>query len=211
LAYAGLARIDSADAYRLYLAEVLLDRGMPPRALMKELGIDATWLNLNKFDPDQPRDAHGRWTDESAADNRIVVAAQDKKPDHEDLNERAYEQRRLLGLTAPEEDAEHGHPHSLPEPLTAPAEVPKNVLPGLNGKPGNKGKFFSDLPGGLDEAQKLFDALTRGQTVTIEITQRGTTITSTPDRTQLRVNADGSDHGNYSFRREAKVRHGDGL
>jgi len=125
LAYAGLPRIDSADAYRLYLAEVLLDRGMPPRALMKELGIDATWLNFNKFDPDQPRDAHGRWTDESAADNRIVVAAQDKKPDHEDLNERAYEQRRLLGLTAPEEDAEHGYPHSLPEPLTAPAEVPK--------------------------------------------------------------------------------------
>ncbi len=56
LLFAGLPRLDdAADADRLRLAERLLDRGMPPRALMEELGFDLAALDLEKFDPAQPR------------------------------------------------------------------------------------------------------------------------------------------------------------
>ncbi|WP_152428333.1 hypothetical protein [Methyloferula stellata] len=191
LAQAGLPRLaDVEDAYRLYLAGDLLDRGRTPRDLMKELGLDPAPLDLIKY-PGQPRDDHGRFASGSASDG-VVVAEQDKKgdADHEDLNERAYEQRRRLGLTTPQEDVEHGHPRPPPEPLVAPAEVPKNVLLGLHAR-GSGSKFNTDLPGGLNEAQKLFEALTRGQTVTTEVTERGVTRSHVPDGTQLRINANG--------------------
>ncbi len=56
LAQAHLPRlIDIHDAYRLFLAETLLDQGMTPRALMKALGLDASPLDLIKYDPDQRR------------------------------------------------------------------------------------------------------------------------------------------------------------
>ncbi len=190
MAQAGLPRLTNADdAYRLSLAEELLDRGWTPRDLMKELGLDLALADLIKY-PGQPRDDHGRFASGSAADNHIVVAAQDKKADHEDLNERAYEQRRLLGLTTPQEDVAHGHPRPFPEPLVAPAEVPKNVLLGLNARASGS-KFNTDLPGGQDEARKLFDALARGQTITTEVTERGVTRSHVPDGTQLRINANG--------------------
>lgn len=54
LIFAGLPRLDDpVDAYRLRLAEYLLDEGMPPEVLMKELGLDPS--ALVKYDPDQPR------------------------------------------------------------------------------------------------------------------------------------------------------------
>ena len=43
------------DAYRLFLAEELLDAGMSPAALMKGLGFDAPARGLAKYDPNQPR------------------------------------------------------------------------------------------------------------------------------------------------------------
>ncbi len=73
----------------------------------------------------------------------------------------------------------------------APAEVPKDVLLGLNARASGS-KFNTDLPGGLNEAQKLFGALTRGQTVKTEIAEDGVTMIRASDRTQLRIKADGS-------------------
>ncbi|MGD0634407.1 MAG: ribonuclease domain-containing protein [Beijerinckiaceae bacterium] len=43
------------DAYRLSLAESLLDQGMTPRGLMKELGLDPAALGPHKYNPGQPR------------------------------------------------------------------------------------------------------------------------------------------------------------
>jgi hypothetical protein len=52
LAQASLPHIDDIDdAYRLFLAETLLDQGMAPRMLMKALGLDASLLDLIKYDP----------------------------------------------------------------------------------------------------------------------------------------------------------------
>ncbi len=56
LAQASLSHIDDIDdAYRLFLAETLLDQDMAPRMLMKAFGLDASLLDLIKYDPDQPR------------------------------------------------------------------------------------------------------------------------------------------------------------
>ena len=56
LAYARIPRLDDrSDAYRLFLAEELLDAGMSPAALMKGLGFDAPARGLAKYDPNQPR------------------------------------------------------------------------------------------------------------------------------------------------------------
>jgi len=56
LAFARLPRLDDrADAYRLFRAEDLLDRGLSPRALMRMLGFDPAASDLAKYDPNQPR------------------------------------------------------------------------------------------------------------------------------------------------------------
>ena len=56
LAFARIPRLDDrSDAYRLFLAEELLDAGMSPAALMKGLGFDAPARGLAKYDPNQPR------------------------------------------------------------------------------------------------------------------------------------------------------------
>ncbi len=56
LAFARIPRLDDrSDAYRLFLAEELLDAGMSSAALMKGLGFDAPARGLAKYDPNQPR------------------------------------------------------------------------------------------------------------------------------------------------------------
>jgi hypothetical protein len=56
LAFARIPRLDDrSDAYRLFLAEELLDAGMSPATLMKGLGFDAPARGLAKYDPNQPR------------------------------------------------------------------------------------------------------------------------------------------------------------
>ena len=60
LAFARIPRLeDRAEAYRLFLAEKLLDAGMSPGALMKALGFDPPRRDLAKYDPNQPRVAAG--------------------------------------------------------------------------------------------------------------------------------------------------------
>ncbi len=60
LAFARIPRLDDcSDAYRLFLAEELLDAGMSPADLMKALGFDPPRRDLAKYDPNQPRVAAG--------------------------------------------------------------------------------------------------------------------------------------------------------
>lgn len=73
LAFARLPRLnDKTDAYRLFLAEDLLDKGMSPSALMKALGFDGAASDLTKYDPNQPRvpagsgRQSGEWTSGSS-------------------------------------------------------------------------------------------------------------------------------------------------
>lgn len=64
LAFAGLPRLrDAADAARLRAAEYLLDHGLTPRELLRELDIDASPLDLRKYDPNQPRVPAGQGKD----------------------------------------------------------------------------------------------------------------------------------------------------
>ncbi|MFZ0496798.1 MAG: hypothetical protein WBD78_07655 [Methylocella sp.] len=57
------------DAYRLYLAEALLDDGLPPREMLAELGLGRAMRLLDKYGPDQPRvpagsgRESGQWTE----------------------------------------------------------------------------------------------------------------------------------------------------
>jgi hypothetical protein len=56
LAYAALPRlVDHADAYRLFLAEKLLDDGVSPGTLMKGLGFEPAARDFIKYNPNQPR------------------------------------------------------------------------------------------------------------------------------------------------------------
>ncbi len=73
LAFARLPRLeDRSDAYRLFHAEDLLDRGLSPRAVMTALGFDRAASDLGKYDPNQPRvpagngRQSGRWGDGGA-------------------------------------------------------------------------------------------------------------------------------------------------
>ncbi len=59
LAFARFPRLrTSEDAFRLFLAENLLDQGITPRRLTWELGFDP---DLLKYDPNEPRGPDGRW------------------------------------------------------------------------------------------------------------------------------------------------------
>lgn len=56
LAFARLPRLETrADAFRLFHAENLLERGVSPRALMLAFGFDPEAVDLAKYDPNQPR------------------------------------------------------------------------------------------------------------------------------------------------------------
>jgi hypothetical protein len=56
LAFARLPRLeDRAGAFRLFHAEILLEQGLSPRALIRALGFDAVAADLTKYDPNQPR------------------------------------------------------------------------------------------------------------------------------------------------------------
>ncbi|MGP0059608.1 MAG: hypothetical protein ACLPID_10020, partial [Beijerinckiaceae bacterium] len=57
LAFARFPRLEtSEDAFRLFLAEDLLAKGMTPRRLTRELGFNP---NLLKYDPNEPRNPAG--------------------------------------------------------------------------------------------------------------------------------------------------------
>ena len=60
LAFTRLPRLErEEDAFRLFLAEALLDDGMSPRDLARELGLSTLDLAVLKYDPDQPRNPAG--------------------------------------------------------------------------------------------------------------------------------------------------------
>jgi hypothetical protein len=57
-----LPKVENGEqALRLFLADQLIASGHTPRDLCKVLGFDLP-KGLRKFDSDQPRDDHGRWT-----------------------------------------------------------------------------------------------------------------------------------------------------
>lgn len=77
-----LARM-SRDAERLSLAESLLDQGMTPRGLMKELGLDPATLDLRNYNPAQPRvpagsgRESGRWGPGGGGANSSLIRPRD--------------------------------------------------------------------------------------------------------------------------------------
>jgi hypothetical protein len=62
LEHLRLPKLENGEqAFRLFLADQLIASGYSPRGLCKVLGFDLP-KGLRKFDSDQPRDDHGRWT-----------------------------------------------------------------------------------------------------------------------------------------------------
>jgi hypothetical protein len=72
LAQSGLGKLDTASAYRLSLAAKLIDAGVTPRELARDLGFVLP-ADLIKYSPDQPRvpagsgRESGQWTSRDAA------------------------------------------------------------------------------------------------------------------------------------------------
>jgi hypothetical protein len=68
LAHAGLPVCDGQRALRLFAAGELLESGITPQALLKAQGFDPAPLDIQKYNPDQPRAPagngreSGRWT-----------------------------------------------------------------------------------------------------------------------------------------------------
>jgi hypothetical protein len=68
LAFLGLPKIDEVDAYRLFLAETALEKGVSPSDLMEALGFPRAARDIGKYNPDQPRvpagsgRGSGQWT-----------------------------------------------------------------------------------------------------------------------------------------------------
>jgi hypothetical protein len=62
LEHLRLPKLESEEqAFRLFLADRLIASGYPPRGLCEALGFDLP-EGLAKYNPDEPRDDHGRWT-----------------------------------------------------------------------------------------------------------------------------------------------------
>jgi hypothetical protein len=107
------------DAERLSLAEYLLDQGMTPRGLMKELGLDPAALDLRNYNPGQPRvpagngRESGRWgpgegdaipaqDDGNTGEHRrpnIVLAADQTTPGGIGLNSKAQKDMKKRDIT----------------------------------------------------------------------------------------------------------------
>jgi hypothetical protein len=73
LAQSGLPEIDEDVAYRLSLAARLIDAGVTPRELPRELGLNPVQLDVSKYDENQPRvpagngRESGQWTSGGAS------------------------------------------------------------------------------------------------------------------------------------------------
>ena len=128
----AIARFE--QAFRLFLADQLIASGHTPRDLCKVLGFDLP-KGLRKFNSDQPRDDHGRWTSgggdagsaeglsargssrshtyangSAGANSNIILVSVEEPQKERDKDGPLYEERRDLGEETPEEDERHGRP-----------------------------------------------------------------------------------------------------
>jgi hypothetical protein len=101
LAYAALPRLeDRADAYRLFLAEELLDSGMSPGALMKRLGFEPSTRGFVKYDPNQPRVPAGNGRQSGRWGSAGGAGQDNKTPAHGVAPAAAQNTAQILAPTA---------------------------------------------------------------------------------------------------------------
>ena len=74
LAHLRLPKLESEEQARLFLADCLIASGHSPRELCGALGFDLP-EGLKKYNPDEPRDDHGRWTTGGASGAQPAAAA----------------------------------------------------------------------------------------------------------------------------------------
>jgi hypothetical protein len=105
LVFAKLPKVaDPTSAYRVALAEQLLDNGWSSHELLVELGLAGPATGFGKYNPNHVPAGYGRRSGEfDSRHDRITVAEVIE-------GDEAYEQRRHLGETTPDEDVKHGHP-----------------------------------------------------------------------------------------------------
>src|SRR5262249_59673159 len=81
LAQGGLGKLDADAAYRLSLAAELMDAGVAPRELRRELGLGPVQFDISKYDENQPRvpagsgPTGGEWTVADARTSMKGVAS----------------------------------------------------------------------------------------------------------------------------------------
>lgn len=126
LIFGDLPRVpDRETAHRLQLATYLLDRGLAPDVLMKELGYRPLpaappCIDVTKYNRDEPRvpagngDESGRWT---RGDGRIVVATEDE---FNDPSER-------LGHPRVKTELDNLHPDRVPIPISPSGNLPTGI------------------------------------------------------------------------------------
>jgi hypothetical protein len=144
----------------------------------------------------------GRWTSGdggSGTSARIIPVSEiEHEGEHPegDPKDTLEQERRALGTETPGEDIKHGRPIDPIQTPTVPIVGPPSwsVLVGNNPRTRpSSNRINSDLPGGLDKAKTLFESLTKGRSIKMEVTKDGTTRYFTHDsKTQLRINSDGS-------------------
>ena len=181
LVFAGLPRLaEPADAYRLCLAEYLLDEGMAPEALMRVLGYPPNVDRLGKYNPDQQRvpagngRRSGEWDFGTGAftprfdttnDGRLVVAQEDpsRKPDP---NEPARESFGLSPNTEGETAAPPIQPHLGPggpgvagSPAVTISDAAKSLPEGMT--PPTFGRLAGFVQGPLASADASTEATDR--------------------------------------------------
>ena len=75
LAHLRLPKLESEEqAFGLFLADQLIASGHSPRELCKALGFDLP-QGLKKYNPDEPRDDHGRWTTGGASGTEAAATS----------------------------------------------------------------------------------------------------------------------------------------
>lgn len=141
LAYARLPRFERhEDAYPLFLAASLLKAGFSPRYLMRQSAFDATALDIEKYNPDEPRVPAGSgresgwWTTDdstTASDGQsgsyVQFASEDSEEEakrKEDEKELPDAERRALNAAPRKEDVEEGYGIPLLRPLIEEGEAP---------------------------------------------------------------------------------------
>ncbi|WP_244406146.1 hypothetical protein [Methylocella silvestris] len=120
LAQLGLPPLRAEQALRLALADRLIETGFDPGALCKSLGFDLP-AGLKKFNPDQPRDEHGRWTSGGAgvAEGRSISPGGPHGGDKSE-EDKLEDFKSKFEEDSPQEDIQHGRPINPLGPTPAP-------------------------------------------------------------------------------------------
>jgi hypothetical protein len=111
LAQSGLGKLDEEGAYRLSLAAKLIEAGVAPRQLARELGLNPVQFDVSKSDENQPRvpagsgPTSGQWTSGDAGaggENASLVEGRSEGANAGDINREHSLPKDAVAVTRPD-------------------------------------------------------------------------------------------------------------